>query len=129
MRVSSNTQWVEPDIVVFVREGVLMGQRVDLEAARPVGEPFSIAEQVDYFFTTSRGMFSTSGTGAVAYHVGGDLMQLMWVDGAGNEIATIGRPADYQQYSGRLSRDGSSLLTVRRQAGLGTFNIHEWEWQ
>src|SRR5262249_9239142 len=32
MSVSSNTQWVDPDVVVFVREGVLMGQRVDVEA-------------------------------------------------------------------------------------------------
>ena len=31
MRVSSNAQWVDPDIVVFAREGVLMGQRVDVE--------------------------------------------------------------------------------------------------
>ncbi len=34
MRVSSNAQWVDPDIVVFAREGVLMAQRVDLKASR-----------------------------------------------------------------------------------------------
>jgi serine/threonine protein kinase/Tol biopolymer transport system component len=123
MRVSSNTQWVEPDVVVFVREGVLMGQRVDLDVARPIGEPFSIAERVEYFFTTSRAMFSASRNGAVAYHQGIDLSQLLWADGDGGEVGTIGPLAGYQPYSGRLSRDGTSLLTARRQAGLGTFDI------
>ena len=47
MSASSNAQWVEPDVVVFVREGVLMGQRVDVEAARPLAEPFPIAERVE----------------------------------------------------------------------------------
>ena len=35
MSASSNAQWVDPDVVVFAREGVLMGQRVNVEAARP----------------------------------------------------------------------------------------------
>ena len=34
MPVTSNTAWVDPDVVVFAREGVLLGQRVDLDAAR-----------------------------------------------------------------------------------------------
>ena len=123
MRASSNAQWVEPDIVVFAREGVLMGQRVDLEAARPVGEPFSIAEQIEYFLTTSRAMFSVSRTGTVAFHAGGDLSQLVWADRNGNETGSIGDPADYELQSGRLSRDGTRLLVSRRQPGLGTYDI------
>jgi Tol biopolymer transport system component len=123
MRASSNAQWVEPDIVVFVREGVLMGQRVDLEAARPVGEPFSIAERIEYFLTTSRAMFSVSRTGTVAFHTGGDLSQLVWADRNGNETGTIGDPADYELQSGRLSRDGTRVLVSRRQPGLGTYDI------
>ena len=122
MSVSSNTQWIDPDIVVFSREGVLMGQRVDLEGPRPIGEPFSIAEQVEYFFTTSRATFAVSRTGTVAYHPGGGLEQLVWVDGNGIENGTIGKPADYDG-SARLSRDGRMLLTARRQPGLGTYDI------
>jgi Tol biopolymer transport system component len=123
MRASSNAQWVDPDIVVFVREGVLMGQRVDLEAARPVGEPFSLAEQIEYFLTTSRAMFSVSRTGTVAFHTGGDLSQLVWADLNGNETGKIGNPADYELQSGRLSPDGTRLLVSRRQPGLGTYDI------
>ena len=122
MPLSSNTQWIEPNIVLFVRESVLMAQRVDLEAPKTVGEPFSIANQVEYFFTTSRAMFSASHSGSIAYHAGGDLQQLVWVDRNGNESGTVGNPADYDN-STRLSHDGRVLLTARRQPGLGTFDI------
>jgi serine/threonine protein kinase/Tol biopolymer transport system component len=123
MRVTSNVQWVDPDIVVFVREGVLMGQRVDLAAAAPIGEPFSIVDTVDYFFTTSRGMFSVSRTGSVAYHAGGEIDELVWVDQHGREVGTVGSPAEYQPESARLSRDETMLLTARTQPGVGTYDI------
>jgi eukaryotic-like serine/threonine-protein kinase len=122
MRVSSNAQWVNPDVVVFAREGALMAQRVDLKRAAPVGEPFSIADQVEYLFTTSRAMFSASPTGTIAYHPGGNLMQLAWADRNGNESGTVGEPADYRQGT-RLSRDGRKLLTAHRQRGLGAYDI------
>jgi eukaryotic-like serine/threonine-protein kinase len=122
MPVSSNAQWVEPNVVVFAREGVLMAQRVDLKRAAPVGEPFSIADQVEYLFTTSRAMFSASPTGTIAYHPGGNLMQLVWVDPNGNDSGTVGQPADYAQ-STRLSRDGRKLLTAHKQQGLGGYDI------
>ncbi len=123
MRVSSNTQWVDPDIVVFAREGVLMGQRVDLESARPIGEPFSIAERVAYLLTPSRAIFSASRAGDVAYHTGQNVSQLVWADQQGNEIGTVGGPADYALTSARLSASGNALLVARRQAGLGTMDI------
>jgi serine/threonine protein kinase/Tol biopolymer transport system component len=124
LSASSNAQWIDPNVVVFAHEGVLMGQRVDVEAARPLGEPFPIAERVDYFFTTSRAMFSASSTGTVAYHEGGELSQLVWADRHGNEVGTIGGLADYEQNnSARLSRDSTMLLTARARPGLGTYDI------
>jgi hypothetical protein len=123
MPVTSNTQWVDPNVVVFVREGVLMGQRVDADAGRTVGDPFAIAEGVDYLWTSSRAMFSAARTGTIAYHTGGDLMQPMWVDQRGNELGTIGSPAAYDVQSMRLSPDGGTLLTARRQDGIGTYDI------
>ena len=82
LSASSNAQWIDPDVVVFAHEGVLRGQRVKVEAARPIGEPFTIAERVDYSFTTSRAMFSASQTGS-----GG--IPRWWRAGA----AGVGRPA------------------------------------
>ncbi|MGQ0736217.1 MAG: protein kinase domain-containing protein, partial [Acidobacteriota bacterium] len=123
MPISSNAQWVDPDIVVFVREGVLMGQRLDLDAARTRGEPFALADRVDYLFTTSRAMFSASQGGAIAYHEYGDLAQLVWADQNGNELGAIGGPADYEFQSVRLSSDGRVLLAARKTATFGTSDI------
>ena len=123
LSATSNTQWADPDVVVFVREGVLMGQRVDLEAARPLAEPFPIADRVEYFLTSSRAMFSASLAGSVAYHSGKNIGQLVWADRNGNEIGTIGSPSDYQPYAARLSPDDSALLAARAVAGLGTLDI------
>jgi eukaryotic-like serine/threonine-protein kinase len=123
MSASSNAQWVDPDIVVFVREGVLMGQRVDVDAARPLAEPFPIAERVEYFFTTSRGMFSASRTGSISYHSGQDIGQLVWADRNGREGGTISHPSEYQPFSARLSADDKALLAARRGPGLDTFHI------
>jgi Tol biopolymer transport system component len=123
MPASSNAQWVDPDVVVFVREGVLMGQRIDLDAVRPVGDPFTLADEIDYIFTTSRGVYSTSFSGTIAYHADTDLSQLVWFDQRGNEVATIGSPDGYQEESVWLSPDGRVLLTAKRQPGLGTFDV------
>jgi Tol biopolymer transport system component len=122
IKESSNAQWVGKDTVVFVRDGALMAQRVD-EAWRLLGKPFMIAKRVEYFLTSSRAMFSTSQTGSVAYHSGQDIGQLVWADGTGEEIVTIGGYSEYQPVSARLSQDESALLVARRREGLGTFDI------
>jgi Tol biopolymer transport system component len=123
MSAISNAQWVAPDIVVFARDGALLGQRVDLSSAQLVGGPFTIAQQVDYYATTSRAVFATSPNGVLAYHSGGDLRQLTWVDSTGRELGTLGSKADYYETSGMLSPDDANLLVARRRPGPGTQDI------
>ncbi len=123
MPIASNAQWIEPDIVVFAREGVLMGQRVDPARAATIGEPWVIAEHVEYILTTSRAMFSVSRAGTIAYHAYRDLSQLVWADGSGNELESIGGVVDHQFQSTRLSADGLVLLTAPRQPGVGTSDV------
>jgi Tol biopolymer transport system component len=108
---------------VFAREAVLMGQRVDLERGRTVGEPFPLADHVDYLFTPSRATFSASRTGSIAHHGSDNLSQLVWLDQQGNEVGTVGEPADFEEESTRLSADGTALLTSRRRSDLGTYDI------
>ena len=92
--------------------------------ARAIGEPFAIAERVDYLSSRRRArLFSASPTGTVAYHADSDLGQMVWADRTGNETGTIGSPAEYDQQSARLSPDGSMLLTSRREHGAGTVDI------
>jgi dipeptidyl aminopeptidase/acylaminoacyl peptidase len=123
MPLESNAQFVGPDIVVFGRDSVLMGQRIDLDAAVPVGNPFSIAEHVEYFRTTSRALFSTSRNGDVTYHPGGDLAQYVFADTRTGYLEPVGRIGDYDTNSGRLVGNDESLFTARRQSGPGTYNV------
>ena len=124
INASSNAQWVTPDVVVFVREGVLLGQRVDLEGGRFVADPFPIADGVNYFFHTGRAAFSASWTGSIAYHTGGPgVDQLVLADRDGNEEGTIGRPGLYEQQTARFSPDDRAVLAARSRPSLGTFDI------
>jgi eukaryotic-like serine/threonine-protein kinase len=117
----SNPQWVDPDYLVFVRDGTLVGQRFDLAAGRLVGEPFSIADAVQYSRSTSRATFSTSRTGALAYQSHIDLAQLVWFDRAGREVGRVEAQGDY--LSMRLARDGRHALFARAEPRLGTYDV------
>jgi len=117
----SNVQWVDPDYLVFAKEGVLVAQRFDLGSGRIVGAPVSIAEPVDRFLTTGRAMFTTSRTGTVAYHSYSDVAQLVWVDRTGKEVGTVGAPGNYLNV--RLSPDGGTALFERTKPGIGTWDL------
>jgi len=114
----SNPQWVDPDYLVFVREGTLLGQRVDLASGRAVGEAFSIAEPVSYFFSTAMASFTTSRNGMLAYQSRGSLNRLAWVDRAGTELGPVGPAGLYQRL--RISPDGKSVVFDRGEPRMGT---------
>lgn len=107
----SNPQWVDPDILVFARDGTLVGQRVDLSQGRAIGEPFAVAGPIDHFSSTGRAMFTASRTGVVAYQSHRDSDRLVWVDRAGHELGAVGVDGVYQRV--RLSPDGQTALFDR----------------
>jgi Tol biopolymer transport system component len=117
----SNAQWVDPDYLVFVREGILVGQRFDLATARVVGEPFSIAEPIDYSYCTARAEFATSRSGNVAYQSHTELARLVWSARDGTRLGNIGTLGNYRNI--RLTRDNRRVLFSRTQPGLGSFDL------
>jgi serine/threonine protein kinase len=117
----SNVQWVDPDFLVFIQDGVLVGQRFDLATERLIGDPFSIAGPVDYHFTIARAMFTTSRNGLLAYHSHSDTSKLVWFDRAGHEVESVGQPGGYQSI--RISPDGRSVLFDRMQPGSGSWDL------
>jgi serine/threonine protein kinase/Tol biopolymer transport system component len=121
----SSVQWVDPDYLVFVREGTLVGQRFDLAAELTIGEPFFIAEPVDYFFSSARGTFATSRNGNVVYQSHQDVARLVWSSRNGTRIADVGTPGDYRSL--RISPDGRTLLYARTQPGVGTPDLWTWD--
>ena len=117
----SNVQWVDPDYLVFVRDGILVGQRFDLGSAHVVGEPFSIAEPIDYHYSTARAEFATSRNGNVAYQSHTDMSRLTWSDRRGTRTGEIGTPGNYQSI--RLSPEGRRVLFDRLRSGVGSADL------
>jgi serine/threonine protein kinase/Tol biopolymer transport system component len=117
----SNVQWVDPNYLVFARDGMLVGQRFDLATARVVGELFSIAERIDYNYSTARAEFATSRTGNVAYKSHTDTARLTWSDRRGAMTGDVGTPGNYQTV--RLSPDGGRVLFDRRAPRIGTMDL------
>ena len=57
------------------------------------GDPFPIAEGIQYVTGGFRAVFSASKTGIIAYHAGAmNNEELVWLDRNGEEIGSVGEP-------------------------------------
>src|SRR5260370_8476702 len=70
-----------------------------------------VASRIYSFASTGGADFSVSDRGAIAYQSYVSRSQLVWVDRAGHQLATIG-PANINVKSARLSPDGQRLATA-----------------
>ena len=116
----SQGQWIEPDWVVFVREGTLLAQRIDLAVGRPTGDPVSIIGPVAYSAATGWSNVVASPNGTLVVQRNLDENRLAWFDRNGTETR-FGSSARYQIV--RLSPDDSTLLFTSMRPGLGTPDI------
>jgi len=118
---TSQVQWIDPNWLVFVREGTLVAQRVDLAAGQPVGEPVSILGTVTYSAATGWSNVAASPNGTLVAQWVLDESRVAWFDASGKEIGPIGAPGAYATV--RLSPDDSTLLFTRVRPELGTRDI------
>ncbi len=121
----SNAQWVDPNYVVFSRDGTLIAQRVDLVNGRTVGDPVAIADRVQYTRGTMRTAFSVSRTGVLAYQGHSDLAEMVWFDRLGQELGTIGPQGDYLTM--RISPEGQRVLYARQDPRIQMFQLWMWD--
>src|SRR6266851_2691787 len=86
-----------PGYILFVRDRTLMAQPFDEKQLEIRGQPFPIAEQVQYDELVWRGVFSSSFNGVLAYQGGntGPNSRLVMFDRTGKEIKTIGALGDF----------------------------------
>ena len=101
-----------PGYILFVRDRTLMAQPFDERRLGIRGQPFPIAEQVQYDELVWRGVFSSSFNGVLAYQGGntGANSRLVMFDPTGKEIKTIGALGDF--VSQRISRNGRELAVA-----------------
>ena len=116
----SNAVFVEPDQLVFGRDGVLRVQRVDVERGVMLGEPTSMT-QLQYSNRFAAAIFSATPTALIYQEKGTEIFtELQWVDRQGKVLGTVGSPAYY--WSPRISHDGKRIA-VDKSASSGKGDI------
>ncbi len=119
-RSDSRAGFVPPDLLLFVRGGTLMAQRVDLDTSTLLASPVQVAADPWWFSPSGAAEFSSSADGrtlVVRRDPGASMLQ--WYDRGGNLVGTLGEEARY--FWPRLSPDGRSLAVRVRdpQTGVG----------
>ncbi|MEQ1730082.1 MAG: hypothetical protein ABL982_17075, partial [Vicinamibacterales bacterium] len=109
--------FLPPDRVLFVQAGTLVSRRLDLAGLALTGEPVTLADRVGVG-APGRGGFALSGTGLVAYRVGGiAARQLTWVDRTGKAVGVAGEPDANDVQRPELSPDGRRVAMARTVSG------------
>jgi Tol biopolymer transport system component len=109
-------------ILLFVRERVLLGQRLDAEKLRLVGDAFPVAEPVGVDAAVYRSRVSLSQTGVLIYDAGGSVSRrLLWFDRSGKALRTVGPPGEY--FNVDVSPDGRRVAAERRDPQTANHDI------
>ncbi len=106
---SANAFYSEPGYLLYMREKTLVAQSFDLRHFALSGEPHTLSDEVLYFPQVYRAVFSVSGSETLVTQTGKGvyLSQLTWFDRSGKPVATIGKPAWYNNV--QLSPDGRKV--------------------
>jgi WD40 repeat protein len=95
--------------LLFIRRGTLYGLRFDEKRLTTDGEAFPVAESVTNIL--SKGAFTASATGTVAYRAGGRLKeQLVWLDRSGKTVRSILPPDEGGLFNPVVGADGRVLF-------------------
>jgi len=83
--------------LLYVLEGALVAQRFELGRLEVEGEPAVLAPDILMDERFSRGVFSASDGGILAYQTGkgSTTSALRWIDREGRVVSAVGEPAEY----------------------------------
>jgi Tol biopolymer transport system component len=103
-----------PNLLLYLRDNTLLGQRLNLNTLQLVGEPVSIAEGVRSGAANGRNAFSVSANGVLAYRGGGTLtFQVSAYTRDGKREAVLVEAGEYGAIT--LSPDDSRLILIKGQ--------------
>jgi Tol biopolymer transport system component len=106
--------YVSPGWLLFVRQGSLVAQRMDLARRTLSGEPVTVAGSVAFEPIFGAGGFSASDGGVIAYRAGNtSATRLSWFDRAGNALGAAGSPDQIGLSNLMLSPDGRRVAVER----------------
>jgi eukaryotic-like serine/threonine-protein kinase len=106
--------WLPPGWLLYLQQGTLRAQRLDLTAGALIGNPTTIANSVGYDTGYFNGGFAVSPSGIIAYRASaGTRTQLMWFDRMGKMLGTVGEPDVESLGYPELSPDGRRVAVDR----------------
>ncbi len=118
---ASMVQFAPPDYLIYVRERVLIAQRIDLKHMEMKDGTLSLAEDVQAEGEngiTGRAAFSVSASGVLVYRAGEpSITQIFSYDRKGKTLGTFGPPGIYDEPS--LSADGKFVALTNEVLGTG----------
>jgi dipeptidyl aminopeptidase/acylaminoacyl peptidase len=104
--------------LLFVRQGTLVAQRLDVNAGALTGEPVTVADPIAVDQSVNVCALSASNVGPMTYRAGGtDKHQLQWFDRAGKPLGTLNVPDDAGLLDPELSPDGRRVVADRTVQG------------
>jgi eukaryotic-like serine/threonine-protein kinase len=103
---SANAAFAEPGYLVYLRDKTLVAQPFDRRSYVLSGEAHTLSDEVLYFPSVNRAVFSVSSGEVLVTQTGkgASLSQLTWFDRSGTPVSTVGMPGSYGNV--RLSPDG-----------------------
>jgi eukaryotic-like serine/threonine-protein kinase len=110
--------WTPPDRLLYIRQGALRAQALNVSSGTLTGNPVTLADPVGYALNLNQGAFSVSAAGMVAYRSGtGARPQLTWFDRTGKKSGTVGDPDEGLGGYPELSPDGRRVAVSRMLQG------------
>jgi eukaryotic-like serine/threonine-protein kinase len=109
---SANAAYAEPGYLLYLRDNkTLVAQPFDRRRYVLSGEPHTLSDEVLYFPTVDRAVFTVSSGEVLVTQTGkgASLSQLTWFDRDGKPTGTVGIPESYNNV--RLSPDGRRVAT------------------
>jgi serine/threonine protein kinase/Tol biopolymer transport system component len=109
MSTSANAAYAEPGYLLYLRDKTLVAQPFDRRRYVLSGEPHTLSDEVLYFPSVDRAVFSVSSGEILVTQTGkgASISQLTWFDRSGKAVGTVGVPGSYDNV--RLSPDGRRI--------------------
>src|SRR5262245_35537382 len=116
--------WAPPDRLMFIRQGTLMSQRVDIDKGVLIGDPLNVANPVGSDTGFGGSGFTVSATDIVAYRGSeSGRRQFVWFDRSGKPVGNVGDADANNLMFPELSPDDRKVVFVRAPEGNGNLDI------
>jgi serine/threonine protein kinase len=119
----SHAIYASPGYLLFMRQGSMFAQRLNMERGELTGDSVHIADSVAFDPNWGSG-FSVSETGILAYRTAGsNNRRLAWFDRSGKEISILGLSDGNDYDNPELSPDGKRVLVDNVQGNIDLWII------